>query len=361
MNDLSFRPAAGKVPPSPRARTLRSPDELAVAGLVPPERIPAVEAVAARYAVAITPAMAELAEPGDPTDPIARQFVPDTAELDTRPEELADPIGDDVHAVAPGLIHRYPDRVLLKLVQVCAVYCRFCFRRESVGPDAAHLSPADLAGALDYIRGHREVWEVIVSGGDPLVASPRRLAALVTALAGIDHVKVVRFHTRIPVVAPERITPALVAALRSDGVATWVAVHANHASELTPEARRAVAMLADAGMPLLGQTVLLRGVNDDPETLGALMRAMVENRIKPYYLHHGDLAPGTGHFRTSLAEGQALMRALRGRASGLCQPTYVLDIPGGHGKSPVGPSYLAGEEVEDWQGGRHRYPPATET
>jgi lysine 2,3-aminomutase len=333
-----------------------------VEGLVPPERLPALEAVAARYAVAITPPMAELIDPTDPADPIARQFVPDAAELDTRPEELADPIGDEAHAVAPGLIHRYPDRVLLKLVQVCAVYCRFCFRRETVGPEATHLTPAALAEAVAYIAAHPEVWEVVVSGGDPLVASPRRLAALMAQLAAIPHVKVVRFHTRVPVVAPETVTADLVAALRVPGIATWVAIHANHPRELTPAARAAIAALADAGIPLVGQTVLLNGVNDDPDTLGALMRGLVECRVKPYYLHHGDLAPGTAHFRTSLADGQALMRALRGRHSGLCQPTYVLDIPGGHGKSPVGPSYVDGDQVEDWQGGRHAYPPRpTET
>jgi lysine 2,3-aminomutase len=329
-----------------------------VAGLVPPERIPALEDVAARYAVAITPPMAELIDAADPHDPIARQFVPDAAELETTPEELADPIGDDAHAVAPGLIHRYPDRVLLKLVQVCAVYCRFCFRRETVGPGAGHLSPAALAEAIAYIRRRPEIWEVIVSGGDPLVASPRRIAALMAELAAIGHVKVVRFHTRVPVVAPERVTSELIEALRTEGIATWVAVHANHAREFTPAARTAIAALADAGIPLVGQTVLLRGVNDEPEILGTLMRTMVENRVKPYYLHHADLAPGTAHFRTTLGEGQDLMRALRGRYSGLCQPTYVLDIPGGHGKSPVGPAYVDGDAVEDWQGGRHAYPPA---
>lgn len=378
MNDIPFRtrPDAGGLVfeghadrPGPDlspprigpARTLHRSEQLAAAGLVPPERIPALEDVAARYAVAITPPMAELIDAAAAADPIARQFVPDPAELETRAEELADPIGDDIHAVAPGLIHRYPDRVLLKLVQVCAVYCRFCFRRETVGPGAEHLAPAALAEAIAYVRRHPEIWEVIVSGGDPLVASPRRIAALMAALAAIDHLKVVRFHTRIPVVAPERITPALVAALQADGLTTWLAIHANHAREFTPAARAAVAMLADAGIPLVGQTVLLRGVNDDAGVLGELMRAMVENRIKPYYLHHGDLAPGTAHFRTTLAEGQGLVRALRGRYSGLCQPTYVLDIPGGHGKSPVGSSYVAGNMVEDWQGGRHAYPPAAAT
>jgi len=336
--------------------TLRRTGELARAGLVTPDRVPALEAVAARYAVAITPAMTELIDPADVGDPVARQFVPHLAELEAQPGEDADPIGDDVHEVAPGLIHRYPDRALLKLVQVCAVYCRFCFRRETVGPDAAHLSPEALSAALAYIAAHREIWEVIVSGGDPLVASPRRLASLLTALAAAEHVRIARFHTRVPVVAPERVTPDLVAALKAAGVTTWVAIHANHPRELTDAARSALARLADAGIPLVSQTVLLAGVNDDPETLGALMRAFVECRVKPYYLHHGDLAPGTGHFRTTIEDGQAIMRALRGRYSGLCQPTYMLDIPGGHGKSPVGPCYRHGDTVEDWQGGRHVYP-----
>jgi lysine 2,3-aminomutase len=181
-----------------------------------------------------------------------------------------------------------------------------------------------------------------------------------TALADIDHVKVVRFHTRVPVVAPERVTPELVAALKADGATTWVAIHANHPRELTAAARAALARLADAGIPLVSQTVLLKGVNDDPATLGALMRAMVEARVKPYYLHHGDRAPGTSHFRTTIAEGQALMQALRGRVSGLAQPAYMLDIPGGHGKAPVGPQYIEAAEsgwmVEDFNGGRHAYP-----
>jgi lysine 2,3-aminomutase len=302
--------------------------------------------------------MAELIDADDPAHPIARQFVPDVAELTTTPEEDADPIGDGAHEVTPGLIHRYPDRVLLKLVSACAVYCRFCFRRETVGQGEA-MSKADLAAALRYIRSDPGIWEVIVSGGDPLVASPRRLAALTAALADIDHVKVIRFHTRVPVVAPERVTPELVAALNADGATTWVAIHANHPRELTSDARAALRRLADAGIPLVSQTVLLKDVNDDPATLAALMRALVEARVKPYYLHHGDRAPGTSHFRTTIAEGRALMRALRGRLSGLAQPTYVLDIPGGHGKVPIGPQYLGpagdGWLAEDFNGGRHPY------
>ena len=329
------------------AKTLRDPAALAGAGLVPSDRLPALERVAAQYAVAITPAMAGLIDPDDAADPIARQFVPDEAELDVRSYESADPIGDEAHSPVEGVVHRYPDRALLKITHTCAVYCRFCFRREMVGPDGVKaLSPAALDAALAYLAARPEIWEVIVTGGDPLVLSARRLRELMDRLAVIPHVKVVRFHTRVPAVDPDAVTPELVDALKCSGKAVYVALHANHPRELTPQARAACARIVDAGLPMLGQTVLLRGVNDDPEVLGALMRAMVETRIKPYYLHHGDLAPGTAHLRTSIADGQAVMRSMRGRFSGLCQPTYVLDIPGGHGKVPVGPCYLAGREDE---------------
>ena len=322
------------------------------------EWLSGLQQVAARYAVAITPAVTDMIDPSDPHDPIAKQFLPDVRELDQQPEENADPIGDDAHSPVEGVVHRYPDRVLLKLVNACAVYCRFCFRREMVGPGRGGLSRAALDAALDYIAGTPEIWEVILTGGDPLVLSPRRLKAVMARLAAIDHVKVIRVHTRLPAVAPEKITPALVKALRT-GKATFVVLHANHARELTDYARAACARLIDAGIPMLSQSVLLRGVNDDADTLGQLMRALVECRIKPYYLHHADLAPGTAHFRTTIAEGQALMRTLHGRTSGLCQPSYVLDIPGGHGKSPIGPIYLSADcsEVEDFHGRRHAYPP----
>jgi lysine 2,3-aminomutase len=229
-----------------------------------------------------------------------------------------------------------------------------------VGPGKPTMLSMDaLAAALDYIRSHDEIWEVILTGGDPLVLSPRRLREVMTALAAIDHVKVIRIHTRVPVAEPERISADLVRALKAKSKAVYVAVHVNHASELAPAAREACARLADAGIPLLSQTVLLAGVNDDERTMTGLMRALVECRIKPYYLHHGDLAPGTSHYRTDIATGHRLMRALRGRVSGLCQPTYVLDIPGGYGKSPIGPSYLAQSggrySVEDYNGARHDY------
>src|SRR6266481_3469793 len=353
------------------ASTLREPAELVAHGLARAADLAELDKVAARYAVAVTPDIAALIDPDDPDDPIARQFLPSAEELILHPGENADPIGDHTHSPVAGIVHRYPDRVLFKLVHVCAVYCRFCFRREMVGPGKpAALSRDTYRGALDYIRAHSEVWEVILTGGDPLMLSPRRLAEIMTDIAAIDHVKIIRIHTRVPVADPARISPEMVAALKVEGATTWLAIHANHPRELSDTARAAVARLADAGIPLVSQSVLLRGVNDDEATLEALMRALVECRIKPYYLHHGDLAPGTAHLRTTIEHGQELMRALRGRVSGLCQPDYVLDIPGGHGKAPVGPNYLShansreGElssetryRIVDYCGDVHLYPP----
>ena len=343
-------------------KTLRTPEQVVERALAPPEALDALREVATRYAVAIPPALAELIDPADPHDPIARQVVPSADELRATPQENADPIGDDAHSPVEGIVHRYPDRVLLKLVHVCAVYCRFCFRREMVGPGKPNaLSATALDAALDYIRSRKEVWEVILTGGDPLVLSPRRLAAVMKALAGIEHVKIIRIHTRVPVADPSLVTSALVRSLKAKGKAVYVAVHVNHARELSAAMRAACARLADAGIPLLAQSVLLAGVNDNAKAMEDLMRACVETRIKPYYLHHGDLAPGTSHLRTDIETGQELMRALRGDVSGLCQPTYVLDIPGGHGKSPIGPTYISGENtnwrVEDFRGAPHVYPP----
>jgi lysine 2,3-aminomutase len=343
-------------------RVLRSADDLADAGLISAAEAEALGAVLARYAVSVTADMAELIDPADPEDPIARQFVPDPRECTTVPEERADPIGDAAHAPVAGIVHRYPDRVLLKPLHICPVYCRFCFRREMVGPEGlGTLTEAELDAALAYIAQDPRIWEVVLTGGDPFALSSRRLGAIAQRLSRIDHVRVMRLHTRVPVVKPELVTDTLVQALQRFGGAVFVALHANHPREFTPSARAACARLVDAGIPMVSQSVLLRGINDDAATLEALMRTFVENRIKPYYLHHGDLAPGTGHMRTGLADGQDLMRALRGRLSGLAQPTYVLDIPGGHGKVPVGPNYLRetgdGARVTDPNGCEHPYPP----
>ncbi|ODT82890.1 MAG: lysine 2,3-aminomutase [Pelagibacterium sp. SCN 64-44] len=341
-------------------RSAKSVAELQARGLVEPSA--ALDAVAEKYAIAVTPAVLDLIDATDPADPIARQFMPDAAELVTTPEERADPIGDLSHSPVTGIVHRYPDRVLLKPVHVCPVYCRFCFRREMVGPEGlGTLSGPELDAALAYIAGHEDIWEVILTGGDPMVLSPRRMEAIMRRLGEIEHVRIVRVHSRVPVVEPQRVDAEMVAALKASGKTTYVAVHANHPREFSPAARAALRVLADGGVVLVSQSVLLAGVNDDVETLAALMRGFVENRVTPYYLHHPDLAPGTGHFRVEIERGQALVAALRGRISGLCQPIYVLDIPGGHGKADIGRASIAGADgcytVRDWQGRDHAYPP----
>jgi lysine 2,3-aminomutase len=336
--------------------TLRTIDQLVSRRLVRPADSTALEDVAARYAVAVTPAVAALIDPSDPADPIARQYIPDPRELRVRPNELADPIGDHAHMPVEGVVHRYPDRALLKMVHACPVYCRFCFRREMVGPGGAALTGVKLDAALAYLAAQPAIREVILTGGDPFMLTARKAGDLTARLAAIPHVRVIRWHTRVPFADPERVTEAFAASLVARGAVTWVGVHANHPREFTPAARTALARLADAGIALVSQSVLLKGVNADADTLAELMRAFVESRVKPYYLHHPDLAPGTGHFRLSIPEGQAIVAALRGRLSGLAQPQYVIDIPGGHGKSPVGPQYLGedGRSVRDWRGDVHR-------
>ena len=339
---------------------LTTPRALVEAGFGTQDREAEWRAVAERYAILAPPALAALIDPADPDDPIARQILPDGRELLRLPQELDDPIGDDLKSPTRGLVHRYRDRVLMKLNSTCAVYCRFCFRRETVGPGAAGLGAEGFAAALDYIRAQPEIWEVVLTGGDPLALSPRRLAETTQALAAIDHVKVLRWHSRLPVAAPERVTEALASALTQGHDKTvYVALHANHPRELTPQARAACGRLIAAGAAMVSQTVLLKGVNDRIGTLEALMRAFVEARVKPYYLHHPDLAPGTSHLRPTIAEGQALMRALRERVSGLAMPAYVLDLPGARGKIPIGPAYLEGAGPDyvavDPKGGRAPY------
>jgi lysine 2,3-aminomutase len=320
-----------------------------------------LEQVARRYAVAVSPTLVSLIDPADPNDPIARQFLPSLEELNTLPDEMADPIGDNAHSPVFGIVHRHPDRVLFKVVAACPVYCRFCFRRETIGPGKANaLTKEDFEAALAYIADHSEIWEVILTGGDPFILSPRRVAEITGRLSSIAHVKVVRWHSRVPVTDPERVTDELVAALQAPGATTFVAVHANHPREFSPEARRAIAQLTDGAIPLVSQSVLLKGVNDNVETLAALMRSFVENRIKPYYLHHPDLAPGTSHFRLGIEEGLGLMRELRARLSGLAMPTYMIDVPGGFGKVPLESSNVEktarGWRIRDARGVWHDYP-----
>jgi lysine 2,3-aminomutase len=355
----ALEPDVGQRRSSARTGTLRSPQALAEAGLIARDRVPLLDAVAARYTVAVPATLAALIDVAEPEDPIARQLIPDPRELITRPEERLDPIGDEAFSPVRGVTHRYPDRVLLRPLLSCPLYCRFCFRREVVGRSAGSLTPAELDAALDYIASTSTIREVILTGGDPLLLSARRLGELLARLSAMPHVETLRIHTRVPIATPDVVTAQLLRALRPSKP-VWLAVHVNHVRELGDGASAALARLADQGIPLLAQTVLLRGVNDQSTTLADLFRRLVALRVKPYYLHHPDLAPGTGHFRVSLAEGRSIYAALRGHVSGHALPTYVLDIPGGAGKVPVEAPWVDVEPDGGWRvldrlGERHRY------
>ncbi len=301
-----------------------------------PVDVAALAEVTARYPLRITPHYLSLI--GEPGDPIWRQCVPDPQELaDDQP--LADPLGEDTLAPVPHLVHRYPDRVLLLAAGTCAVYCRFCTRKRKVGCPDMKISLGEVLAGIDYIARTPAIKDVVVSGGEPLLMSDLLLKEILERLRRIPHVEIIRIGTRAPVVLPERITDGLCALLRRCHP-LFVNTHFNHPRELTPEAAEACRRLADAGIPVGNQTVLLRGVNDDPATLAELFRGLLRLRVRPYYLHHMDLTRGTVHFRTRVEQGVALMAALRGPLSGLAVPQYVIDLPGGKGKVPVLPDYL---------------------
>jgi lysine 2,3-aminomutase len=327
----------------------------------PRSRGAGVADVTRRYDFRMTPYMAQLLRDRAHDDPLAVQFLPDLRELHALPYETSDPIGDREFSPVKGIVHRYRDRVLLKAAHSCPVYCRFCFRRDMVGHNGEALTAADLNLAIEYVRQHPEIWEVILTGGDPLSLSKRRLTDILDRLASIEHLSVLRIHSRVPIVDPAAIDEALVMALERS-MPVYVVVHVNHPDELTAAVGIALRRLSRSGVVLLSQTVLLKGVNDDAQILEALFRRLVRLKVRPYYLHHPDLAPGTSHFRVSIEAGQELMRALRGSVSGLCQPTYVLDVPGGFGKVPIGPHYVGARNADgtrdlvDYQGGAHSYP-----
>lgn len=340
-------------------KSIRTVKQLVDANLIAAHETSALGKVVDQFSLAITDQMVRLIDHTNSNDPIAKQFVPSAKELNVAANELVDPIGDKTHTKVKGIVHRYPDRCLFTPVHVCPIYCRFCFRREVVGNSAETLTPVEMDAAFAYIESNPNIWEVILTGGDPLILKPEPLKQIIKRLNLIKHVAVIRIHTRVPVVESKRITPSMIAALKCDKP-VYVVLHANHPSEFTAEAKQACAMLVDAGIPMLSQTILLKELNDNIEVLSELMRCFIKLRIKPYYLHHGDLARGTQHFRTTIAQGQNLMRQLRGRFSGLCQPTYVLDIPGGFGKTPIEPNYLFIDEhsiyqIEDYQGNFHCY------
>lgn len=374
------------------SKSIKSVKALSSAGFIPKEKIAVLETVAQQFSVSITASMAELLfsenDDNEKNYPIHRQFVPDEKELDIKPYELNDPVGDHVKSPVPGIVHRYPDRCLLKVSNVCPIYCRFCFRREQIGHQAKNLSSSELETAYQYIESHPEIWEVILTGGDPLMLTPKQLSEILQRLEKIQSVEVIRIHTRIPVVDPGRINNMMLNALATKK-ALFIVLHANHANEFTPEASSAIANIINAGIPMLSQSVLLKGVNDDAAVMKTLLKTFVKHRIKPYYLHHCDLAKGTSHFRTTLDEGKKLLRSLRGHISGLCQPTYILDIPGGYGKVPVDSEFVTQcssskdkntrknmksmkiktksrensnskdvyYSLEDYQGNKHLYPP----
>lgn len=345
-------------------KTIRTVDQLLEAGFIDQEMREAIEKVAKKFSMALTPQLVDLINSSSVQDKKALllQFLPNEQELKISPQESSDPIGDTAYTAVEGLVHRYPDRCLLMPISACPVYCRFCFRRETVGSSSRILSKEALDNAYAYIADHPEIWEVILTGGDPFFLKPKKIAEILCALDNIEHVEIVRFHTRVPIVDSKRITEEVINVLKLSSKTIYIGLHANHPSEFTEAAKIACARFVDAGIPMLGQTVLLKGVNDTPEIMGELMRTLVKNRIKPYYLHHGDLAKGTSHFRTRIQEGQQLMKALRGKYSGLCQPTYVLEAPGGAGKVPISPSYVQANcqgmedyQIEDYLGNFHHY------
>lgn len=284
----------------------------------------------------------------DPQDPLHLQTIPQTAELCFDPREMSDPIGDDRHSPCPHLVHRYPDRVLLIPTHACAIHCRYCFRKEKLASSPKAFPFSDLLPAFDYIRKHTEITEVILTGGDPLLLPDKTLGLLRSTVEDIPHLRALRIHTRMPIVSPKRITPRLVRALSGKLLVTFV-THANHVRELCAETKTAAELLRRAAFVLLNQTVLLKRVNDDADTLATLFQELFYSHgIKPYYLHHCDLTRGLLHFRTSIDCGLRIMETLRGRLSGVCLPQYVLDLPGGHGKIPLCPPYIHARKGFAW-------------
>lgn len=299
----------------------------------------AQRAEAEGFPIALTPHYLSLINVSDPDCPLRRQVVPAGPEGQTSRGDLRDPLGEEAHEVAPELIQRYPDRALLLVSDRCAVYCRFCTRSRMVGAGGGPRSLARLAPAFAYLKAHPEIRDVIVSGGDPLAMSTSRLVGIIEQLRSIDSIETIRLATRVPVVLPSRINDELLSALRPHHP-LWVMTHFNHRRELDQNAQAALARLADAGFPVMNQTVLLRGVNDQADTLSELFRALVKNRVRPYYLLQMDPVSGTGHLRTSVQRGVDLMEQLQGRLSGIALPKLIMDTPGGFGKIPMGPNYV---------------------
>jgi lysine 2,3-aminomutase len=327
--------------------------------LTPEERAGTILA-GKKLALGITPHFFNLIDKDDPDCPIRRQVVPRIEESVTNPDELTDPCGEDSHMPVPGLVHRYPDRVLLMVTDRCASYCRYCTRSRVVSGAGDQELSVDLEGAFAYLEKHPEVRDVLLSGGDPLLLSDAKLDSILTRLRRIPSIEFVRIGTRIPIFLPQRITPALVAMLRSHHP-LFLSIHTNHPKELTAEVRTGLERLADAGVPLGNQSVLLRGVNDRVEILKELFHKLLLCRVRPYYLYQCDLITGSAHLRTTIREGQEIMEQLRGHTTGYAVPTYVVDGPGGGGKIPIGPGYIVGMAddrviLKNYRGDVYEYP-----
>jgi lysine 2,3-aminomutase len=333
------------------------------APLTPNQRI-VTDKVARTYAVGISNHAYSAMHSTDPkSDPVAAQYIPQLEELLISNPERIDPTGDNAHSPVKGIVHRYPDRALLKITNICPVYCRYCFRKSMVGPqnNEQSLGKSEREAAINYLRETPEIWEVILTGGDPLILSASQIGETLDKIEAIDHIQTIRVHTRTPIATPEKITNEMAQTLTRNK-ALYIVLHINHAQELTPEVITAIRTLQSTGAALLSQSVLLKNINDKAEILEDLFRKLVALKVKPYMLHQLDAAPGTAHFRVPIEQGQQIMRTLRGKISGLCMPEYMLDIPGGFGKIPLTPSYCShnGEKsytLTDPQGNAHNYPP----
>jgi lysine 2,3-aminomutase len=292
-----------------------------------------------KFTMAITPYYASLMDPSDPDDPVRMQSVPRIAELYDDPSDMADPLHEDVDSPVPGLTHRYPDRVLLLITNICSMNCRHCTRRRLVGDEDVDMPEENVAKAIEYIKANKTIRDVLISGGDPLVLTDDRLESVISRLRAIDHVEIIRIGTRTPVVMPQRITDSLTSMLKKYHP-IYVNTHFNHAREITREAKAALAKLADAGIQLGNQSVLLKGINDSPLVMKELVHKLLTVRVKPYYIYQCDLSMGISHFRTTVAKGIEIVEALRGHTTGMAVPTFVVDAPGGGGKIPVMPNYV---------------------
>lgn len=325
---------------------IRDRDELERIFVLSDDERAALDRIGGRMPVGITPYYASLLSHDDPADPLRRTKIPATAELVQSPGEYSDPLGEDAHNPVPGLVHTYPDKVLFLATDFCATYCRYCMRSRLVGKGTFLPDHTLWERALDYIRADRQIRDVLISGGDPLIMADDRLEWLLQRLRAIPHVEFLRIGTKVPAVLPQRITPALARMLKRYHP-LFMSLHFVHPRELTPGCARACGRLADAGIPLGGQMVLLKGVNDEAAVLKALCNGLLRIRVKPYYLHQCDAIAGSQHFRTRIADGLALIRALHGHTTGYAVPHYMVDAPGGGGKVPLSPDYRAGRSGED--------------